>query len=105
MAMWDIYSNKDSIALKIKAKDLIDYFNSLLKQQPGLFPKLKFICGSVSYFRLNPFDPFEKGNLPKYSAFVNGNYNCTDFGNWECTKNGNSRAQGYWFKNINNLIV
>jgi len=36
---------------------------------------------------------------------VNGNYNCTDFGNWECTKNGNSRAQGYWFKNTNNLIA
>jgi len=39
------------------------------------------------------------------SFFVNGNYNCTDFGNWECTKNGNNRAQGYRFKNMNNLIA
>jgi tetratricopeptide (TPR) repeat protein len=36
---------------------------------------------------------------------VNGNYNCTDFGNWKCTKNGNNRAQDYWVKNINILIA
>jgi hypothetical protein len=51
----------------------------------------------MNEYKIIRIDDFEK--------VVNGNYNCTDFGNWECTKNGNNRAQDYWFKIINILIA
>lgn len=69
IAMWNLYSNKDSIALKINAKYLIGYFRSVIKKAKNLEPKAEFICGSVRYFELNPFNPIAKPRLPYYSAF------------------------------------
>lgn len=69
IAMWNLYSNKDSIALKIKAETIIDYFRSIVKKSNTLEPKAEFICGSVRYFELNPFNPSAKPKLPYYSAF------------------------------------
>jgi hypothetical protein len=69
IAMWNLYSNKDSIALKINAKILIGYFRSVIKKVSNLEPKAELICGSVRYFELNPFNPFAKPKLPYYSAF------------------------------------
>ncbi len=68
-AMWNLYSNKDSIAIKINAKELIRYLENTLKLQVSLLPNHKFICGSVNYVKLNPVDLFDKPKLPKYSAF------------------------------------
>jgi len=68
-AMWNLYSNKDSIALKTNAHDLVKYFETNIKLQPLLHPKFEFICGSVTYCMLNPIDLFEKVTLPRYSAF------------------------------------
>jgi len=69
-AMWNIYSNKDSIALKGIGKEIIEYFKNVINLQPYLYPEYNFICGSVEYIKLNPIDLFEKPRiLPKYSAF------------------------------------
>ncbi len=69
VAMWNLYSNHDSVAIKAKAQNLIDYFKRNLELQPYYYPKYKFICGSISYLRLNPFDPFQKPELPRFSSF------------------------------------
>jgi len=69
IAMWNLYSNPDSVCLKIKPNDLIDYLRKNIKTQTEFNPKFQFICGSVKYYRLNPLDPFEKKTLPKYSSF------------------------------------
>jgi len=69
VAMWNLYSNHDSVALKGKARDIIDYFRTSIKSQPELYPSYFFICGSVKYLKLNPLDPFENPKLPKYSSF------------------------------------
>lgn len=68
-AMWNLYSNKDSIAMKANAYDLVKYFKTNIEIQPLLHPNFEFICGSVTYCKLNPIDLFEKPTLPKYSAF------------------------------------
>lgn len=71
MAMWNVYSNRDSVSIKIRAKDVIDYFKTNLRIQPLYYPEYEFICGSIKYLRLNPFDRLynEKKSLPKYSSF------------------------------------
>lgn len=69
IAMWNLYSNRDSVAIKVKARNLIDYFKRNIELQPLYYPRYNFICGSVNYLRLNPFDPFQKPQLPKYSSF------------------------------------
>ena len=68
MAMWDLYSNKECVALKIIKTDLISYIEILLDLQPLLYPKNKMICGPVEYCNLNPIDLDVKINV-KYSAF------------------------------------
>lgn len=69
IAMWNLYSNQNSVAIKIKARDIIDYFKMNLELQPLLYPNYEFICGSVTYLKLNPLDPFENKTLPTYSSF------------------------------------
>jgi hypothetical protein len=69
VAMWNLYSNRDSVALRVNAKQFIDYFKLNIELQPDLLRDCEFICGSVSYLKINPIDPFEKYTLPKYSSF------------------------------------
>jgi len=68
MAMWNLYSNKESIAIKITKKDLLDYLENILNMQPLLFPGYKLICGPVKYYELNPVNLKVAVNVP-YSAF------------------------------------
>jgi len=69
VAMWYLYSNSDSVAIKARPRDLIDYFKRNLELQPYYFPKYEFVCGSITYCRLNPIDLYEKVTLPRYSSF------------------------------------
>ncbi len=69
VAMWNLYSNGDSVAIKAKPKDLVNYFQKNLELQPHFCPDHQFICGSVKYIKLNPLDPFDKPTLPNYSSF------------------------------------
>ena len=69
IAMWSLYSNKESVALKANGIQLVNYFEYLINLQPTLYKECDFVCGSVFYFKLNPLDPFEKRTLPKFSAF------------------------------------
>lgn len=68
MAMWNLYSNKESIAIKINKKILLDYLNDHVNSQPSLHPDYKLICGSVKYFKLNPVDLYANVIDVKYSA-------------------------------------
>jgi len=67
--MWNLYYNRVSVAIRADARSSIDYFKLNLELQPNYEPRYQFICGSVSYHKLNPFDAFEKTTLPKYSSF------------------------------------
>lgn len=69
VAMWNLYSNRNSIAIKANALKLVEYFRRNLDLQPHYSPKYEFICGNITYMRLNPLDLFDKTPLPKYSAF------------------------------------
>lgn len=76
-AMWNLYSNKDSIALKANGFQLVKYFKTNIELQPFLYEKFEFICGSITYCKLNPIDIFEKVTLPRYSAFKKDvSYDC-----------------------------
>ena len=70
MAMWNLYSNKDSVAIKVIAKDFISYITEAAEKfvvDSG--HRLHFIADEVRYLPLNPFDPdLSKQNF-KYSAF------------------------------------
>ncbi|MFC4218608.1 DUF2971 domain-containing protein [Flagellimonas marina] len=70
MAMWNLYSNKDSVAIKVVAEDFISYLTKAAAkfvEQNGY--KVHFIADSVKYLHLNPFDPdLSKQNF-RYSAF------------------------------------
>ena len=68
MAMWNLYSNKEGVAIKINGRYLVDYLKRIIEIQPLLMKKYKFICGNVEYYKLNPVDLKEKVNI-KYSAF------------------------------------
>ena len=62
MAMWNLYSNKDSVAIKVKTNEFLNY----TKEQGELFLeshgyRLNLIGDIIDYLKLNPFDP----NLPK----------------------------------------
>jgi hypothetical protein len=69
MAMWNIYSNEDSVAIKIEFKTAKDEFsiafkNLILKNKN----RLNVIGEQIVYLNLNPFDPnTDKQNIA-YSA-------------------------------------
>ena len=69
IAMWNLYSNRDSIAIRAKPKELTDYFRRNLKLKPEFYPDHEFICGSVKYLKLNPPNVYEAPALPIYSSF------------------------------------
>lgn len=71
VAMWDLYSNRDSVAIRGDARELIDYFKQNLELQPHYYPKYEFIAGSITYMWLNPVDLHKnfKVTLPRYSSF------------------------------------
>lgn len=69
MAMWNLYSNKDSVALKIDFDDVKKHFQNPfqeLVEENG--NRLSVVGSEITYLKLNPFD----SNLPKqklkYSA-------------------------------------
>ncbi len=62
MAMWDLYSNQNSVALKIETKQFLGYMDSVGEdfiRKNG--SRLSMLANLVEYLPLNPFDP----NLPK----------------------------------------
>ena len=69
MAMWNLYSNPDSVALKVKFEKLKEE----LTKQSDIFilengKRLSVIGEQITYLKLNPFDEeLEKQNL-KFSA-------------------------------------
>jgi hypothetical protein len=68
MAMWNLYSNKESVAIKIQKNELLDYLKNNLELQPLLYPDFQLICGSVKYYELNPVNLKVVVKVP-YSAF------------------------------------
>lgn len=69
MAMWNVYSNPDSVAIKLDGRKFINYLKKIIEHQPRLFPKYRFICGAVKYFELNPVNLTKTISGIKYSAF------------------------------------
>jgi len=60
LAMWDTYSNKDSIAIKFKPEDLCNLIiNSCKKLDNKDFDLL--VHGKVEYFKISPYDPDDEG--------------------------------------------
>jgi len=67
MAMWTIYSDPDSVAIKINGRNFIDYLKRLLSLQPYMEQNLKLIFGAVDYMELNPVNLLKESNV-KYSG-------------------------------------
>jgi len=70
MAMWNLYSNRDSVAICMDGKCLIEYLINRIELDPLLYKNHLFYCGTVKYLAINPFDFFAEREPPKYSAFV-----------------------------------
>jgi hypothetical protein len=68
MAMWNLYSNKTGIALKLNGRQFIDYLKEQIGNQKELYPNNKFICGQVEYLKLNPVDLEQDKINIRYSA-------------------------------------
>ncbi len=70
MAMWNLYSNRDSIAIFANGWDLIDNITGNLDLRPDFHPNDRMLYGKVHYLPINPFDCFEDVPIPKYPAFM-----------------------------------
>jgi len=70
MAMWDLYSNRDSVAICIEGRNLINYLINRIKLDPFLYKNHLFYSGAVKYLPVNPYDFFAEMEPPMYSAFV-----------------------------------
>lgn len=68
MAMWNLYSDKTGIALKINGRQFIDYLKEQIDNEKELYPNYKLICGQVEYRKLNPVDLEQEKTNIKYSA-------------------------------------
>ncbi|MGB4775669.1 MAG: hypothetical protein WBP45_10875 [Daejeonella sp.] len=69
MAMWELYSSKDSVALKVKSSELIDTISIAAQdfiEKNGF--RLHFMGSSIKYLKLNPFDPLLGPINLKYSS-------------------------------------
>lgn len=70
MAMWNLYSNSNSIAIKLYGKKFIDNLKTLIENQKDLLPNHKSAVGSVYYGEVNPPDLLGRIDPPnKKSAF------------------------------------
>lgn len=69
MAMWNIYSNPDSVAIKLNFKKnkekLIETFDKFVSKNGY---RLSIIGDEITYLKLNPFDISTKKQNLKYSA-------------------------------------
>ncbi|WP_269240293.1 DUF2971 domain-containing protein [Flavobacterium limnophilum] len=69
MAMWNLYSNRDSVAIRIefeKSKDLLEEsFKKVISENDK---KMSILGQEIKYLRLNPFDE----NLPKQNFRFSG---------------------------------
>ncbi len=72
LAMWESYSNDDSVALRFKPDDLCNIMiNRFLEIDEKNFTVM--VHGRVEYFKLAPFDPDDvslKNSRHKYSGFL-----------------------------------
>lgn len=60
LAMWDTYSNKDSVAMKFKPAELCEnIIDSCKKVESEDFDLM--VHGKVEYFKISPFDPNDEG--------------------------------------------
>lgn len=60
LAMWDTYSNKDSVAMKFKPAELCKkIIESCKKVENEDFDLM--VHGKVEYFKISPFDPHDEG--------------------------------------------
>lgn len=70
IAMWDLYSNSDSIALKVCPKSLIKEIeknaSQLIKENGN---RINIIGDSVKYLKLNPFESSSIKKSNSYSGF------------------------------------
>jgi len=70
MAMWDLYSNSNSIAIALNGRKFIDNLKTVVENQKDLLPNHLSYAGSVFYDKINPPDFFDKNEKPnRISAF------------------------------------
>jgi hypothetical protein len=68
MAMWSLYSNSDSVAIRVDLNlvygELLSSFENAVKEHSR---RISIVGDRISYFKLNPFDPRQRIHL-RYSA-------------------------------------
>lgn len=79
MAMWNLYSNKDSVAIKVEFSLLKKELEKSLKEFGESNPNLIILGESIEYLQLNPFDTnlckqgFKYSALKKDNAYIHEN--------------------------------
>lgn len=69
MAMWNLYSNQDSVALKVDFNSIKENFEDSFKKLISLNENnISVIGDEITYLKLNPFDEKLKKQNLKYSA-------------------------------------
>lgn len=64
MAMWDLYSNSNSIAIKLNGRRFIDTIKAIIEKETKLLPKHIFAVGSIYYKKINPPDLWDNMESP-----------------------------------------
>ena len=68
IAMWNLYSNNNSVAIKIGGRRLVDLLRKEIEKPEYSGISDKFVSGAVEYLKLNPIDLNEKSSS-KYNGF------------------------------------
>ncbi len=70
MAMWNLYSNSNSIAIKLDGRKFIDNLKMIIENKTELLPNHYFSVGSVFYGKINPPDLINSTIFPnRLNAF------------------------------------
>lgn len=72
LAMWETYSNRDSVAIRFDPEHLCDVMTRNFRQTESSEYE-RMVHGKVEYFKLSPFDPGDKklkNCRHKYTGFI-----------------------------------
>jgi hypothetical protein len=106
LAMWDAYSNKDSVAIKFNPQDLCTcIIDSCEKLDNPDFDLM--VHGKVEYFKISPFDPNDEGLRNcghKYKGFLKDlSYKHEEEFRFLVMQNNNDKTYNFFELSLKNL--
>lgn len=106
LAMWDTYSNKDSVAIKFNPADLCDTILASVKELENSDFDL-MIHGKVEYFKISPFDPDDqslKNACHRFKGFLKDlSYKHEEEFRFMVVQNNNKKKFSFFELSLKNL--